>query len=199
LTYYFPTKEDILLAVFDHLLQLMYARIEQQRTGDGPSTCCPNRDSAWQWISHFLQRMLLNPPAHPEFTCLQYTFLSQMNHREDFRLRLASLYEEWRTAMAQGIKKEQDHSRAVSSRTLASLIQSLLHGLSMQLAADPQAFDREEMLSLCLSMLGSYFSSSIPLPALEPQRATNGNGLNHRAPVPEARRSRSPRKRVTHE
>ena len=28
LTYYFPTKEDILLAVFDRLLLLMYQRME---------------------------------------------------------------------------------------------------------------------------------------------------------------------------
>jgi hypothetical protein len=45
----------------------------------------------------------------------------------------------------------------VSPRTLASFVQALLHGLAMQRAADPDAYDRQEMLELCLDVLGSYF------------------------------------------
>jgi AcrR family transcriptional regulator len=199
LTYYFPTKEDILLAVFDRLLQLMYERIEKQRNAGGESPC-QDWASGWQWISHFLQAVLTKPPAHPEFHCLQYTFLSQMNHREDFRLRLARLYEEWRAGMAEGIKSDLAPSSGISPRTLASLVQGLLHGLSMQLAADPQAFDREEMLNLCLEVLGHYFQSNRPLSNGSSQQTTNGNGVNHpHAPVSEPRRNRSPRKKVNHE
>src|SRR5262249_39654777 len=39
---------------------------------------------------------------------------------------------------------------------MASLIQAVLHGLTMQLAADPAAFDGPAMLELCLDVLGSY-------------------------------------------
>jgi hypothetical protein len=45
----------------------------------------------------------------------------------------------------------------VSPRTLASFVQALLHGLAMQRAADPDAYDRQEMLELCLDVLGTYF------------------------------------------
>ena len=38
LTYYFGTKEDILLAVFDHMLHLMREKAEGNR-GVGPATC----------------------------------------------------------------------------------------------------------------------------------------------------------------
>lgn len=191
LTYYFPAKEDILLAVFDRLLQLMYQGIEEQRKG-GSDSCCQNWTSVWQGISHFLQAVLTKPPAHPEFHCLQYTFLSQMSHREDFRLRLARLYEEWRSKMAGGIEREIIPTSAISPRTIASLVQALLHGLSMQLAADPQAFDREEMLELCLELLGCYFTTKESLPSQLSSRTTNGNGINHpQAPVPQPRRDRS--------
>ena len=45
---------------------------------------------------------------------------------------------------------------AADPRLLGTLVQALLHGLSMQLAADPAAFDREAMLRLCLDLLGGY-------------------------------------------
>jgi hypothetical protein len=44
----------------------------------------------------------------------------------------------------------------VSPRALATVIQALLHGLGMQAAADPNAFDRQQVFSLCIDMLGSY-------------------------------------------
>ena len=41
----------------------------------------------------------------------------------------------------------------VSPRAFASVVQAILHGVGMQLAADPEAFDREEVLQLSLEML----------------------------------------------
>src|SRR5437899_9824181 len=71
LTYYFPSKEAILLAVFDHLVQLMYRRIGTP-AGDGQD------QSGWAWIQHLLERLLLEHPVSADFSCLQYTFLSQI-------------------------------------------------------------------------------------------------------------------------
>jgi AcrR family transcriptional regulator len=153
LTYYFPAKEDILLAVFDRLVVLMYERIGRP----AGHTC--DQDSGWQWIEHLLDRLLGSPPVGPDFACLQYTFLSQISHREDFRRRLATLYETWRNNMAQGLSADMAHrpaARRASPRALATLVQAILHGLSMQRAADPNAFDREEMLELCLDVLSTY-------------------------------------------
>ncbi|MFL5240892.1 MAG: TetR/AcrR family transcriptional regulator [Gemmataceae bacterium] len=196
LTYYFRAKEDILLAVFDRLLQLMYERIQDQQ--ESKNTECHGSDG--EWISHLLETVLLNPPASPAFSCLQYTFLSQMSHRQDFRERLARLYEEWRTGMAHGLSGRSDSPLPMAARTMASLVQGILHGLSMQLAADPQAFDREQMLKLCMDVLGVLFQSIGRAPVDSPHKARNGNGVNHtRAPVSQPRRIRSPRKKVSHE
>jgi hypothetical protein len=46
-----------------------------------------------------------------------------------------------------------DPPPAADPRLLATLVQALLHGLVMQLQADPAAFDRTAMLKLCLSIL----------------------------------------------
>jgi AcrR family transcriptional regulator len=153
LTYYFPTKEDILLAVFDRLVLLMHQRI------GSPSGQTCDQHGGWEWIEHLLDKLLTQPPVSPEFGCLQFTFLSQIGHREDFRQRLAMLYEKWRSGMAQGLSADlvqRPAARRVSPRAMATLVQAILHGLAMQRAADPNAFDREEMLELCLDVLSSY-------------------------------------------
>ncbi|MBL8794134.1 MAG: TetR/AcrR family transcriptional regulator [Planctomycetia bacterium] len=153
LTYYFPAKEDILLAVFDRLLQLMY-----QRVGTPQGQPC-EQASGWDWVQHLLQTVPDQPHDSPGFHTLQYTFLAQLGHREDFRRRLASLYEEWRTNMGSGLAQDLERRpplRAVEPRALATLIQAILHGLAMQRAVDPQAFDHGRMLHLCVDLLGTY-------------------------------------------
>src|SRR6266851_6993228 len=153
LTYYFPTKEAILLAVFDRLVLLTY-----QRIGTPTGQAC-DQASGWEWVEHLMDKLLTHPPLSPEFGCLQYTFLSQISHREDFRQRLAMLYERWRSNMALGLSTDlarRPAARRVSPRALATLVQAILHGLGMQRAADPNAFDSQEMVELCLDVLSSY-------------------------------------------
>jgi AcrR family transcriptional regulator len=164
LTYYFPTKEDILLAVFDRLLQLMYERIGEPAAQSGLQA------GGWEWVQHLLDRLLRQPPVSPEFHVLQYTFLSQIGHREDFRRRLATLYEEWRTNLANGVAQDLascPNGTQASPRAMATLVQALLHGLAMQAAADPHAFDADEMANVCKEMLNNYLGA-------KPQVAQDG-------------------------
>ncbi len=176
LTYYFKTKEAILLAVFDHLVHLM----TQQQGQNGPA---PWKPASWQEVVRVvLGKILQEPPAHPEFGCLQYTFLSQINHRADYRRRLASLYEDWRGQLA--VLLGRSKGRQYSSRSLASLIQAIFHGLAMQAAADPDAFDRAEMANLCLDLLNNYLNDAgpkNPSPRARPGRNCRlpTNGVNH--------------------
>ena len=172
LTYYFRTKEDILLAVFDRLLLMMYHRIEAT---DGHPGKDPHHPEMWVCIQKMLQAVLGPKPLDPEFNALQYTFLAQSAHREDFRHRLASLYEEWRTKMANhwqlSAEPALEVAKTTSPRVIASFVQALVHGLIMQMSADPNAFDRREMLALCVGVLAPLF---IPVPldaSTRPRRA----------------------------
>lgn len=189
LTYYFRTKEEILLAVFDHLVMLIHVRI-----GTPAGKPCYHEDvqGAWPWVEHLFTALLAHPPVSPEFSCLQYTFLAQIAHREDFRERLAMLYEMWRANMAMGFAQDQQREprlRSVPPRTMASLVQAIMHGLTMQLEADPEAFDRQEMLNLCLEMLSTYLGR-VPPARKKRKRATkkiaavNGAAAGHATRLP---------------
>src|SRR5580692_1443041 len=70
LTYYFKHKEDILLAVFDRVLEMTYERL-----GKPPrvEACTGEPQSGWLMVGHLLQAMLTRSPLSPEFGVLQYT------------------------------------------------------------------------------------------------------------------------------
>jgi hypothetical protein len=102
---------------------------------------------------------------NPEFGSLHYTFLSQIGHREDFRQRLAKLYEEWRSHGMEHLERDlaaRPAVRQVSARAVATLVQAILHGLAMQAAVDPEAIDAGAMARLSLDMLRTYLWESKP-------------------------------------
>jgi AcrR family transcriptional regulator len=190
LTYYFKAKEEILLAVFDRMLQLMCQRI-------GPAAEGWPADF-WGRLEHILGRLLGGrTPMAREFACLQYTFLAQMGHREDYRRRLADLYDEWRGHMARDLAAELARSPdapRVSPRTLAAFVQAILHGLGMQLAADPAAFSREEMLELCLDVLRTYLERRPARRQATARKKVSANGTSARS---KARNPTTPREGVS--
>jgi AcrR family transcriptional regulator len=159
LMYYFRTKEDILLAVFDRILQLMCARHEEPENH-------PFAGMSWlEVIRHLLGVVMKQPPDEPAFPALQYTFLSQLSNRADFRERLAGLYEHWRARGAEHLAQDlraRPAARKVSPRAVSTLVQAMLHGLAMQTAADPEAVDAEEIIALSLDMLASYLWQDEP-------------------------------------
>lgn len=182
LMYYFRTKEDILLAVFDRILQLMCRRHEEPQDHPFAGMC-------WlDVIRHLLGVVMKQPPDEPAFPVLQYTFLSQISQRADFRERLAGLYEHWRSRGAEhlaGDLQAQPSMRKIAPRAVSTLVQAMLHGLAMQAAADPTAVNSEEIIELCLDMLHSYLWPASPpkKPARRQpaprSRSTNSNGTKH--------------------
>ncbi|MBV9126004.1 MAG: TetR/AcrR family transcriptional regulator [Planctomycetes bacterium] len=169
LTYYFKTKEDILLAVFDRLLEMMHERAQ----------ACDTQGEGWERLQALLGHLLLSPPAFPEFGALQYTFLSQISHREDFRRRLADLYEQWRVYLSQDFADEltrRPSNRKVSPRALAVLVQAVLHGLLVQRAAEPEAYDPQEVFDLFRDLLSTYLWDGGPAQQKAPGSRSSTNG-----------------------
>jgi AcrR family transcriptional regulator len=160
LTYYFPTKEEILLAVFDRLLALLCDQLAH-RANPGAGR---NPPPVWDCVQKMLQAVLRpGPDFGREFHALQYTFLAQMAHREDFRQKLATVFAGWRDAIAvqwaESAKPGRRRAKYVSGKTVSAFVQALVHGLTVQLAADARAFDRGDMLKLCVGVLAPLFQA----------------------------------------
>lgn len=164
LTYYFPTREAILLTVFERMLRRMIAR---DLEGDGPK---PLTGRAWDCLKEGLGQTLgrYPTPADEQLFSLLYTFLAQMGHRPDYRDRLAHLYRGWRGLIAADLEGSVPGPHPVPPAVAASLVQALFHGLGMQLAVDPNAFDRADMLAACLRLLAPLFRPD-PNPPQEPR------------------------------
>lgn len=161
LTYYFPTKESILLAVYDRMLRRM---IRTAMQSDGPK---PMTGHAWDCLQHGLKKHLdpnWPPREGKELFSLLFTFLAQMGHREDYRKRLSQWYSEWRSFIAADIEGSAPEPRTTSPRVMAALVQALFHGLDVQLMMDPDAFDRQEMFAACVRLLAPMFNQAADSP-----------------------------------
>ncbi|HSQ54692.1 MAG TPA: TetR/AcrR family transcriptional regulator [Gemmata sp.] len=154
LTYYFPSKESILLAVYDRMLRRM---IREFLAGEGPK---PMTGHAGECFRHALTKHL-EPGGQSrgkELFSLLCTFLAQMGYRQDYRDKLAELYRGWREHIAADIASSVPEPRTVSPQVGASLAQAIIQGLEIQLMIDPDAFDRTEMLAACRQLLAPVFA-----------------------------------------
>jgi AcrR family transcriptional regulator len=157
LTYYFPTKEAILLAVFDRMLARMI--IEKLADAERSSGVRPGAGSAWEGFCHSLQTAVSHShiQRNQNLYALMHTFLAQVGHRDDFRTKLAAANQNWRRFLVQEIGRSLSQA-PFAPELLASIIMALLRGLTDQLIVDPQAFDREKMLQACQWLFRRVFS-----------------------------------------
>ncbi len=159
LTYYFPTKESILLAVHERMLRRM---IREFVASDGPK---PMTGRAWDCFKHVLGVHLGLNPAHPiergkDLFSLLYTFLAQMGHREDYRNRLSEMSRARQGMIATDFAQSVPEPQRVSPDIAAGLIQALVHGLTVLLMVDPAAFDRQAMYEACIQLFALVFKQA---------------------------------------
>jgi AcrR family transcriptional regulator len=155
LTYYFPAKESILLAVFDRMLDRMIAAARADMAAhnlpeDGPAV-------GWERLRHGLGRLLGGRTDGPEDTLgpLVHTFMAQVQHRPDYKAKLAAANAGWRQMLAADLAAGPPGP--VPPAVAASVVMALFQGLGGQLAVDPGAFDRTAMLHACLLILAPLF------------------------------------------
>jgi AcrR family transcriptional regulator len=162
LTYYFPTKEAILLAVFDRMLARMIAEAIAAAEREGAPK--PGTGSAWECLQHGFQS-LAQDRRKPDgnLLALVHTFMAQVGHREDFRRKLAAANANWRAHLTADFAAA-DPPPALPPEVLASLVMALFQGLTDQLTVDPDAFDRTRMAEACLTLLAPLFGRPTPTP-----------------------------------
>lgn len=152
LTYHFPAKEDIILAVFDAAI----ARLEQE----GPPGFVEGDAPPGEGFHRKMEFLLTKKPPNDENDCLHYTFLAQMSHRDDFRARLAAEYAKMRERVAVDIAELPGAGDLDPGdmQAVAAITHGVLAGLVMQLNADPQALDAPRVAGVFRAMLEAYLA-----------------------------------------
>jgi AcrR family transcriptional regulator len=152
LTYYFKSKEDILLAVFDRMLAGMVREIFANAERDGVAR--PGEGSVLDRIRHGLDNMMSgHSPERAELHSLTHTFLAQV-HNPEYRRKLAAANAGWRQHIAADITASAGGTPPpVPPAVTASIAMALFQGLGGQLAVDPEAFDRAAVADACLRIL----------------------------------------------
>ncbi len=164
LTYHFRSKEDLILAVFDATVAQMKAEAMAGHLGVGPG---------WDRFEAAVGFILTEKPRDDPMDCLQYTFLAQMSHREDFRARLAAEYEAMRRDIASdlaGRAAEGGHD-ADELRAIAAVTLGAINGLITQRNVDPASFDPDRAIRVLKDMLACYLSGKPSEPPRGPKRA----------------------------
>ncbi len=156
LTYYFKTREAILLAVYQRMLRRM---IREFLADEGPK---PMTGRAWDCFRHALGKHLEPGRVEraKELFSLLYTFLAQMGYRPDYRNKLADMYRGWRDHIATDVEQSVPEPRPIAPLIAASLIQAVIQGLEIQLTIDPEAFDRTAMAEACSQLFAPVFRKS---------------------------------------
>jgi AcrR family transcriptional regulator len=158
LTYYFPTKEAILLAVFDRMLERMIqeAIADAERNGAGR----PGVGRVIDRVKFGMDKMMQGVGSDKsELLSLVHTFMAQIQHRNDYKQKLAAANRGWRDHLAADITATAGPNPPVPAGVGASIVMALFQGLGGQLAVDPLAFDREIMSRTCLQILAPLFET----------------------------------------
>ncbi len=155
LTYYFPTKESILLAVFDRMLGQMIAAATETARRLGVADAGP--DFAFERTRHGLGGLMAHAGTPGELGgghlhALSHTFLAQVSHRADYRAKLAAAFAGWRQSIAADLQVSAQLSEH-DAQARASVVMAMFQGLGDQLRVDPGAFDRASALEFILGAL----------------------------------------------
>jgi len=151
LTYYFPTKEEILLAVFDRCVESIYRRIAIPL-----ETVSRSGIKGWPLVREVIVAAINELITEDPFYFLEYTFLAQVGSRPDFGKRLSHLYSDWRNRM--GLDMESDFP-SHEMGNLMVIIQAFLHGLAIQRLVDPEKVNAKSAGNLFLTILDTFISS----------------------------------------
>jgi len=155
LTYHFRSKEDIILALFDATVAQMKAEAKAGHLGEPPG---------WERFEKAVEFILTQKPQDDPLDCLQYTFLAQMSHRDDFRARLAAEYVAMRADLAADLVERANAGGhdADELRAIVAVVLGAINGLITQRNVDPGSFDPVRAARVLRDMLSGYLARGGP-------------------------------------
>jgi AcrR family transcriptional regulator len=149
ITYHFASKDDIVLAIFDAMIE----QVEQKILPDRLQGL-----SGWERTAQIMAWALLERQEGDKFDCIHYAFLALIFHRPELRERLASLYAGMRDGYTADVAEEigRGNLPPEDAEALGAIAASVLHGLVMQQNVSPGAIDFRRVLEVFGNMMRGY-------------------------------------------
>lgn len=151
LTYHFRAKEDVILALFDATVAQMKSEAKAEHLGGPPG---------WERFEKAVEYILTRKPQDDPLDCLQYTFLAQMSHRDDFRARLAAEYVAMRGDLAADLagRAEAGGHDADELQAIVAVALGAINGLIMQRNVDPESYDPVRAVRVLRDMISGHLA-----------------------------------------
>ncbi|HEV2177990.1 MAG TPA: TetR/AcrR family transcriptional regulator [Terriglobia bacterium] len=147
--YYFPTKDDLLLAVLNWLLAELDRTLEDIATSDA----APRSRLASE-----VEVLFHSAEVNRKLYLMLFDFVSMGARSERYRAPLAAFFENCRrrdaVIVAEGI--ERDEFRRVDPENAASAIRGLVDGLCLQWLVESDRAPLEVYRDRCRAVLGAY-------------------------------------------
>lgn len=141
LYHHFETKEELLLAVLDHLIRGWDRVIENKLEGV---------EGAEEKLSALLEASFEIGRDGVSYQIL-VDFWGEMDHNQAFREANAAFYARYRSQVAEIIEEgiQEETFRPLDSSMAASMVLALIDGFSLQWMFDPRAFGMEKAWKSC--------------------------------------------------
>lgn len=147
--YYFLNKEDLMMAVLDRVAGDIEGLLSDiMEASDDPK----------ERLCKLVRAFFSVAKEKREYYCISIDFWTQINQKENVRETIARHYAKLRTATAGIIQQGIDSGvfRPGSAAEYASLIVSMVDGISLQWLFDEAAFDYDQMTKRSEEMVLSF-------------------------------------------
>lgn len=147
LHYYYRTKEELLTALLEDILNKFQTMRQALNLEDRPAF-------TGQLAGFFEQKadILLN---HQELDWVEIDFFGQMHHNERIRQYFIRSYNSWRDSLQVTIHRFYPGCPPEACRQYTHIIISMMVGASWQYLMDDTAFNLEGYFGLCLEVIAS--------------------------------------------
>jgi AcrR family transcriptional regulator len=147
--HYFHTKEDLVFAVLEWLLQELTTSLDQVAS---------SRDSPRARLAAELELLFHSAEVNRKLYLVLFDYVALATRSERFAVLLQKFFEDCRRRDAEIISEgiEVEEFRRVDPENAATTIRALTDGLCLQWLMGPRGAPVERYRDLCRSVLGSY-------------------------------------------
>lgn len=149
ISYYFPRKEDVFLAVLDRVVERMDIQFERY---------CSSPNRAPEKLTMFFAHLFSNEKRARRYYTVVIDYMAQAIRQRAVQEYTQRIYDSYRIYMERVIREgiETGEFRNVDPGRSASLLMALMEGLILQWFFDKKGFNLDEAYQTCVDFMEDY-------------------------------------------